>query len=194
MNMRKIGVLGVIAGSFIFSSPALYADDDTGLYLGLGVSRLSADFEDENDVDFDDSDNTASARIGYMFTPQFGVELGYVDLGDYQAVGSTSGNRIDIDADAFSLALVVNWTLADQLDLYVKGAAYNIRANSNSTIAGSRLSRDDDETEAFGAIGVDYDFGGLNLFAEFSKADTDTNDLSIDIVTAGVKFEFGPSF
>ena len=167
------------------------ADDDSGFFVGVAANRLSADFEDENDIDFDDSDNAFSGRVGYMFTDMFGIELGYLDLGDYHADGDGRGNRIDVDADAFSLALVINWAVLEQLDLYAKVGAYNINANSTSRFAGNVLQIDDDESAAFGAFGVEYDLGTFNLFAEISKADTDVNDLSIDIATAGVKFEFG---
>lgn len=49
---------------------------------------------------------------------------------------------------------------------------------------------DESSTELFGGLGIEYDFGSWNIFGEFSKLDTDTNNLSIDILSLGVKYEF----
>lgn len=175
----------------IFASQSALADDDTGFFIGAAVNRLSADFQDNNDVNFDDSDTALSGRAGYMFNNFFGIELGYLDLGDYFAEGDSPGNRIDLDADAVSAALIFNWEVHNELDLYAKVGAFQLNVDSNSFIAGARLRQNDEETEAFGAFGVEYDIGRLNFFAELSIADTDINDLSINIATAGIKFEFG---
>lgn len=189
MNTLKAIPLSLATAALL--SPAVtFADDDTGFYLGVAVNRLSADFEDERDIDFEDSDNAASIKFGYMFNDIVGLEIGYLDLGGYVAEGDTPDNRIDIDADARSVAVVGNWSVMDQLDLYGKLGLYNTDVDSRSTIAGNVIDNDDDENEVFGAFGAEYDLGNFNLFAEFSVADTDINDLAIDIATAGVKFEF----
>lgn len=164
---------------------------DPGFYLSGAVNRLSADFKNQDDINFDDSDNTASVRAGYMFNNTFGMEVGYLDLGNYTATGDNPANRIDIDGNAFSLALVANFDLIPPLDLYLKAGGMNVQADSTSNFAGLILDRDEDETVAFGAVGLEFEIGDVNLFGEFSKVDTDTNDLSIDIATVGVKFEFG---
>ena len=189
MNSIKAISISVLTASLL--APALVsADDDTGWYVGAGVSRLSADFEDENDTDFDDSDNAFSAKAGYMFNNYIGVELGYLDLGDYVAEGDTRSNRIELDATAYTLTVVGNWPVIDQLDLYGKAGLINIDVESSSTIAGNRFSTDSDEDELYAAIGAEFDLGQINLFTELAIADTDINDLSLNIATAGIKIEF----
>lgn len=188
MSLRvKIVYMSLLAG---LSLQPVVADDDTGPYFGVGINRLSAHFEDESDIDFEESDNAISAKAGYMFTDFIGIEIGYIDLGSYQAEGDVVGNRIDLDADGISTALVLNWSVIDQLDLYGKLGVYRLNVESTSVIAGNQLSTDNDEDELFGAIGIEYDLGTANLFTEISIADTDINDLSITIASAGLKFEF----
>jgi OOP family OmpA-OmpF porin len=167
--------------------PIASADDDTGWYAGIAVNRLDADFEDRSDLDFDDSDDTASIKLGYMFNPWFGLEGGYLDLGDY-----TGGSGLSIDADAFQFAGVLNWEVVGILDVYGKLGAFFVNADSDQFIPGfGRVEEDDDATEAYAGIGAELDFGTWNLFGEFSAVDTDVSDLTIDIITFGVKYEFG---
>ncbi len=188
MKALHIIPISMMATSMLVPNVAS-ADDDTGFYIGFGVNRLSADFEDENDVDFDDSDNAASVKAGYMFNNYVGVEFGYLDLGDYVAEGDSRSNRIEIDAKAFNLSVVGNWPILDQMDLYGKAGIFNIDAESRSTVAGNNITRNSDENEFFAAVGVEFDLGQINLFSELSRVDTDINDLSINIITAGLKLE-----
>ncbi|MEM7193964.1 MAG: outer membrane beta-barrel protein [Pseudomonadota bacterium] len=192
--MKKCNQLvSAIAAAALTSIPlsTSWADDDSGLYLSVTANRLSADFRDNDDVDFDDSDTAIGARVGIMLTDVIGLEAGYIDLGDYSAPGSTPGNRIELDARALSAAVVLNWSIANQLDLYGKGGLYYVEAESSSTIAGRDFSSDDDEFEPFAAIGIEADFGAINLFGEVSSLQTDLNDLDVVIATVGIKYEFG---
>lgn len=183
-------LLSALATAVLCTTPHAVADDDTGVYLSVAASRLSADFEDENDINFEDSDNAGSVRLGYMFNDRFGVELGYLDLGSFTSDGDSPANRIELDGDAVSLAFVANWSVLEQLDLYGKVGAYNLDVKSTSVIAGRVLTANQEENEPFAAFGVDWDLGQFNLFGEFSVVDTDVSELTIDIATAGVKIEF----
>lgn len=190
MKQWKKAMFGAVAGSLLFATPQAFADDDTGAYLGVTINRLSADFEDENDVNFEDSDSAGGFRVGYMFTDMFGAEFGYLDLGNFTSDGDGPFNRIELDGDAFSIAFVANFSVLDQLDLYGKAGAYSLDVNATSTIAGRTFQANDTETAPFAAFGVDWDLGNFNLFGEISVVDTDISELTVDIATAGVKYEF----
>jgi len=179
------------AALFFLTSSVVLADDDSGWYFGASGNRLSADFEDVNDVDFSESDTALGLQIGYMFTNLFGIEAGYIDLGDYSAPGDNPNNALQLDADAFSAALVLNFSVIDQLDIYVKGGAFLVRAESDSTVASETFSVDDDSVEPFGAFGLKADLGAWNIFGEISKVDTSVSDLSIDIFSVGIRYELG---
>jgi|GEM_PF-1762739 len=193
-DLSRFGLLWLAAFSFalfILSSSIAFSDDDSGWYFGASGNRLSADFEDTNDVNFSESDTALGLQIGYMFTNLIGVEAGYIDLGDYSAPGDNPGNAVQLDADAFTAALVLNFSVIEQLDIYVKGGAFLVRAESDSTVASETFSADDDSVEPYGAFGLKADLGAWNIFGEISKVDTSVRDLSIDIITVGVRYELG---
>jgi OOP family OmpA-OmpF porin len=164
--------------------------DDEGYYAGISANWVNADFKDRSDTDFDDSDAAFGIRGGYMFSDMLGVEIGYMDFGDFEATDDDANDTIDLNADAFTLAAVFNWSVAEYIDLYGKLGVYNVNANRTSTIAGNVLE-DDDDTSAYGTLGIEYDFGDWDVFAEISIADTDINDLNMDIISVGVKYQFG---
>lgn len=176
----------LVAGSalFLVSTSTVIADDDTGWFLGASVNRLSADQKSVEDVDFEDSDNAFGLKGGYMFSNLFGLEAGYIDLGDYKTRGNEQGVNLNLDAEGWYLAGVLNFTPADNWDLYAKLGAFVLDTNSNLT------EFDDSSTEVYGGIGVEYDFGDWNIFGEFSAVNTDVNDLTTDILSLGLKYEF----
>jgi len=183
--MMKSNIL-LAAGSalFLISTSTVIADDDTGWFLGASVNRLSADQKSVEDVDFEDSDNAFGLKGGYMFSNLFGLEAGYIDLGDYKTQGNEKGVNLNLDAEGWYLAGVLNFTPADNWDLYAKLGAFVLDTNSNLT------EFDDSTTEVYGGIGVEYDFGDWNIFGEFSAVNTDVNDLTTDILSLGLKYEF----
>lgn len=187
MYVQKVSLFFLII--CCLASGSVMADDDTGWYIGVGVSRLDAKFGDESvsDLQFDDSDNAGTIKGGYMWTDNIGLEFGYLDLGDF-----TGGSGIGIDADAATASLVLNWPVVSMFDLYGKVGAFYISANSDQFIPGvGFVEEDDDASEFYGSIGGELDFGIWNIFLEYSTVDTDISGLDIDIVTAGVKWELG---
>ncbi|MDH3379467.1 MAG: outer membrane beta-barrel protein, partial [Gammaproteobacteria bacterium] len=145
MNDKRFFEAVMVTGVLmLLAVPTASADDDTGWYAGVGVNRLDADFKDRSDLSFDDSDNTASVKLGYMFNPWFGLEGGYLDLGDY-----TGGGGLNVDADAFQFAGILNWEAGEIVDLYAKLGAFFLNANSDQFIPGvGQVKEDDDATEA----------------------------------------------
>ena len=169
--------------SLTTASP-VFSDDDTGFYLGASANRLSADQNNVNDVDFEDSDTALGLKAGYMFTDLFGIEGGWMDLGDYNTRGNTRGVNLNLDAEGFYLVGVLNFSFAESWDAYGKLGGFFFDSDTDLT------GFDKSSTELFGGLGLEYDFGNWNIFGEFSKLDTDTNDLSIDIISLGLKYEF----
>jgi OOP family OmpA-OmpF porin len=174
--------------STAFLAPGLaMAQTEPGFYVGASANWLDADFKDSNDLSFDDSETTWGLRAGYMFNQWFGVEGGYIDLGNY-----SGDSGVEVDADAWQLAGVGNWDLTDQFSLYGKLGAFFVNAKSDQFVPGvGFLEDDDDEVEPYVALGAEYDIGNVGLFGEFSWVDTNVSDLTIDILTVGVKYNFG---
>ena len=185
IKTKKI-IAGATALLLAYGAHAVQADDDTGFYAGIGASRLDANFQDVDDLDFDDSDTAVQLKAGYMFNDILGVEGGWLDLGDYEG-----GSGIKVDADAFWLAALANWSVSDRWDLYAKLGAFFIDAKSDQVIPGrGAFNKNETETELGGGVGVEVDFGNWNLFGEYARVDTSVNDLRVDIITLGLKYEF----
>jgi hypothetical protein len=165
-------------------SPAC-ADDDTGGYIGISANRLSVDNVETTDTDFEDSDTAFGAKVGYMFTDMFGIEGGYLDLGDYETRGQEEGRNLSLDAEGWYLAGVLNFSLAENFDLYGKLGAFSVDSNSDFT------DFEESSTEVFGGVGAEYDLGAVNLFGEFNVIDTDIADINWDVISLGIKYEFG---
>jgi OOP family OmpA-OmpF porin len=163
------------------------AAEGKGFYAGVSANWLDADFKDVNDLSFSDSDTTWGIRGGYMFNKWFGLELGYIDLGNYKG-----GGGHEIDADTWQFAGVAKWNVAEQFALYGKLGAFFVNSKSNQVIPGiGQISDGQDDTEAYIALGAEYDFGKVGLFGEYSWVDTGVDDLTIDIITVGLKYNFG---
>ena len=174
------------------------AEDDSGFFIALGVSRIqveaSAEFNNAK-LDFDDSDNAYNFRAGVMFTNWIGLEAAYYDFGEFEdsledAVADLGAPVTDVDLDlkGYGLSLVGNLPLP-YIDLYLKGGVVKLDGKASAKAFGLELSEDRDSTEPFAAIGAELDFGTVNIFAEYSRI-LDNDDVEVDFVTAGVKLEF----
>lgn len=190
--MTKLALSLALAGAAITAPGIAAADDDTGFYVGATYNDVEIEYTAGDRIRFSDDEKTAGYRAGYMFNNTLGVDLGYIDLGTYAEsnVGLLGGTRLE--AEATTLSLVLNLTPADYLDVYARLGAAKIEQDRSITVAGAPVNFDPvDDTKPFGAVGIAFDLGAIDLFAEYSKLDTDDNDVDLDIVSAGVKFEFG---
>jgi OOP family OmpA-OmpF porin len=182
MNRFQTLTAGAALAALV-SVPAV-ADDDSGWYIGASANWLSADDINVTDADFDDSDTAYGFKGGYMFTDLLGIEGGYMDLGSYQATGNTEGNNLNLDVEGWYIAGILNFSFAENWDAYGKLGAFAVDSNTDFT------DFDESSTEIFGGLGIEYDFGAVNLFGEFDIIDTDTADLVVDVISVGLKYEF----
>ena len=113
MNRFQTITAGAALAALV-SVPAL-ADYDSGWYIGASANWLSADDINVTDADFDDSDTAYGFKGGYMFTDLLGIEGGYMDLGSYQALGNEEGNNLNLDAEGWYVAGILNFSFAESL-------------------------------------------------------------------------------
>lgn len=150
------------------------ADDDQGLYLGLGYA--ATDIDEDN---FDESIGQLGLRGGYMFTNNLGI-----DLTGYMTSDSDDGN-LNAEVGIWSISGIGAVPLGEYFDLYGKlGAARVV----TKTTFGDSVVYDDSSTEFFWAVGGEVDFGMVNLFLEYNRFDTDA--VNINTAMAGIKLEF----
>ena len=93
--MAALTVIALGAGT-----PAL-ADENSGLYLGVGLGDFSNEIErfEDVDIDFDDDDDASRIFAGWRFNRFFALQLDYLDLGQSnQAI-----NLLNVSADTTAL-------------------------------------------------------------------------------------------
>lgn len=74
------------AALFALGVVPAFADNESGLYLGVGIGQFNVEIDDVDTADdieeaFDSDDTVWKAFAGWRFMPFIGVELAYIDLG-----------------------------------------------------------------------------------------------------------------
>lgn len=134
--MRKHSL--TIAGSSLLllasagASNAAAIELEDRVYLGAAGGQSNID-ESLGGVTFDDDDTGWQAFVGYDFSNAFGIEAGWVDMGEY-SVGAT-----ELSLDGATLALTGRMPIVPNWSVYIKGGAFFWEAESNA----AGLSTDD---------------------------------------------------
>ena len=101
-------------------APGIY-----GGYVGLGGGISKYDLRSGGGgFNFDDSDTAIKLYMGAYFHPNFGLELGYLDLGKARRIGGNTSAR------GLNLSLVGRLPLASQLDLLGKVGSFYGRTHT----------------------------------------------------------------
>jgi hypothetical protein len=106
----------------LLATPAAFAQNEGGLYLGAGAGRFNVEVDNVGDVtdtvrSFDADDTTFKAFAGWRFNPYIGVELDYMDLGNPE---DTIDER-RVNADVNGIAPYVVGTLpVGPVELFAK--------------------------------------------------------------------------
>jgi hypothetical protein len=164
---KKVISLAIAALAF---STTVAAD---GFYFGGGVYETDVDTRE-----FDDDDNTEAFFLGYNIIDSnvflLSAELGYYDLGEYD------GDKVDIDADAVSLAAVAGIPVGPFIEIYAKAGIAEVNLEVNG--------EDFDDSETFVGVGIGFDFfDTIDIYAEYLEFDT---EVDTEMVGVGIKFDF----
>lgn len=114
--MKKLLMAGALSAAFI-AAPAA-----AELYVGGGVGKS----------DTDSSENSWKVYGGYQFTPTWGAELGYTDLGKYRGAEVESWSL----AGTATLPLADRWSLFGKLGFARNNAEFMGAEQKSSTLAG----------------------------------------------------------
>jgi len=170
--------IGVNAGSSNFSGLNDACDDlleSTQIIGGLPVTCLITD----------DSDTTLSINAGYDFNRYIGLEVGYLDLGEYTADFNVAGVTVPATAEAdFTYAgLVLTAPFNDKFSISARVGGVNANAELSSPVG---VSADlEDETAAFVGASLDY-----RLFEKISLQVRYDYLSEIDITSVGLRYHF----
>jgi OOP family OmpA-OmpF porin len=146
----------VLAASFfalsLASAPAL--SQDMGWYFGLGAGQSKA--KDSCDgvsgpgVSCDDTDTAFKIFGGYQVNANFGVELGYVDLGEVSASHPVFGSG-KIEAKGIELVGVLAFPINQQFSVFGKLGVFRWDVDASGFGSPSESETGTDVTFGFGA-------------------------------------------
>jgi OOP family OmpA-OmpF porin len=139
-------------------------------YVGLGVGSSS------HDVQGDDNDTGFKIFGGGLLNPNFGAELSYVDLGQFQEVGNPLLGTLTsrIEASAWALHGIGRLPLMNnQASVFGKVGVALAQVEANNT--------DDNSFDLAYGIGASYDFQkNLGVRAEWERYALGNNDALLD--------------
>ena len=217
MFSRKSLVLAFAAG--VLAVPSVYAQSSgSGWYIGGGIGQSKIKL-DNSDFDFsgapvnkDDKDTGFKVFAGYNFTPIFGAELMYADMGKATVTadaGAGGSAKLEYKATSFALAGTARFQLGSAFTIMGRlGGAQNtakLSVPSTSGLVGALLaaegitpgsSTDKTQTDVYFGLGAQYDFNrnfGVRLdydnFGKFGNED-DTGRAKVEMLSINAVYRF----
>lgn len=194
-NGRWLLLMGFLAAAA--AGPA--AAQDRGIYLGGSWGQ--AEYADTCDdlaliSGCIDNDNAFRFFAGYQFNRNFGLELGYADLGVVRAEGTFLGTptRFVAETTGFDLTGVLSFTVVDRLSLFGKLGAYRMRTEVDLNFGGAE-SRDGETNSGLTyGLGLGYELGILGVRVEWQRYDNvgggSTGEDTVDFFSIGALLRF----
>jgi OOP family OmpA-OmpF porin len=194
-NGRWLLLMGFLAAAA--AGPA--AAQDRGIYLGGSWGQ--AEYADTCDdlaliSGCTDNDNGFRFFAGYQFNRNFGLELGYADLGVVRAEGTFLGTptRFGAETTGFDLTGVLSFTLVDRLSLFGRLGAYRMRTEVDLNFGGAE-SRDGETNGGLTyGLGLGYELGILGVRLEWQRYDNvgggSTGEDTVDFFSLGALIRF----
>ena len=207
-------LIATAALATLVASPALAQSypgvPDEGVYIGtaLGQSKQKFDlaqyYRDQGvpNVSDDNTDTAFKLFVGYQFNPNFAVEAGYVDFGDFEANARTVVGGIPVTGssklsfDGFTAALVGKLPIQDGFSVYGKLGMIAWDADVTENVQALGLSQSDsygeDGTDPFYGIGAEYVVNQVMMRLEFERYDISDSgeDFEIDLISASIGYRF----
>lgn len=181
-------IASVLGLAVISLSPAAFADSGPFIGGSVGTATVSADIPDPgfgNDINFDEDDFAWKIYGGYAFdfpVIDFGVELGYFDLGspsfDYL------GDEVGISVSGYSAFALAGVNLGP-VGLFIKGGIASWDADLFvANLRGSESGSD----PAYG-VGLRFTLGSIEIRGEYEIFDIDDADDAY-MASAGLVWRF----
>ncbi len=187
----------VLAALLAINSP-VFAQGFVGIGFGQASGDISADPIGGVFPSVDDTDTSFKIFGGTMFTPNFGLEVGYVDLGELSVNYDDGVDFINAtyESTAFYVAGLGMLPLNDQAGLFLKAgfARWDLEEKITSSLFPSETTSESGTDLMFG-LGAQFAVNNLLLRAEFERftdiGDENTtgqSDVDVIGVSAAVKF------
>lgn len=164
-------VAKVISALFLLSAPALALADDSGLYVGGGVTQGEID-----ESRFDDKDNSYKVYAGYRLNNYLAFEGAAVDFGDMR-----DGDK-HFDGQSVQANLRLGFPIGQRVRLFGTAGVHAWHADDD--VAG-----DSDDVDALYGFGAEMDvLGGLGLRLE--QETLKVGDIDLDQTTMSAYWRF----
>ena len=200
--MKRLITTAILTG--LIASPAFaqsyqYSPNE-GPYLGIGLGHASLNNDtldrlDDLGADTDDSDTGYKLFAGYQFNPNFAIEAGYVDFGEYSASAAIPGYsaKAEVSADGFTAALVGKLPIQNGFSVHGKlGLVAWDGDYKESDSNGWSYSESADGTDPFYGVGAEYVVQQIIMRAEYERYDLSDSgeDFEIDLISASIGYRF----
>ena len=197
--MKKIVLASIIAAAFV-ATPVLAQG-----YVGLGVGSSSASGIDQTSgaVSLTSSNNSrTSVKIfgGFKFTPNWGLEAQYADLGNRDFVirnGAAQVGSGNVKLSQFSLAGTGTLPLASNFSVFGKlGASNNSgKVNAAVPVAGVTFNDSGNKTDLMVGVGLTYavtpQIAVRAEYEDFGKFNNNSgNSIRVNNFSIGLQYSF----
>jgi OOP family OmpA-OmpF porin len=173
---KTVLTLGIMSAAFAL--PALADDTGWNVTANVGRSHFGGDFNVPG-ASVSRNGTAAGLGLGYSFSKNVGVELGYEDFGKASLNGTVSG---DAKAKATHVSLLLTAPLENDFSIYGRVGAARTDRSVSGTFSGSEK-----KNEALYGVGFGYAFTkSIGGTLEWQKLD----NTKASALTAGVKFSF----
>ncbi|MGM0914462.1 MAG: outer membrane beta-barrel protein [Pseudomonadota bacterium] len=202
--------LATLVASPAFAQSYQYNPNE-GPYVGAGLGYSETDFDIERyyeeergvpNVSADESDTGYKLFVGYQFNPNFAIEAGYVDFGDFEAnsrvvvEGIPVTGSAKLSVDGFTAALVGKLPIQSGFSVFGKLGMIAWDADLDENVQALGLSQTDtfgeDGTDPYYGIGAEYEVERILMRAEFERYDISDSgeDFEIDLISASIGYRF----
>jgi len=179
----RIGLLTIAALALAFMTPAALAE---GFSVGasIGSSKIKVD-DSSSGINFDGSDMGWKLFGKYMFNDNWGIEVGYVDLGNPD--DTILGVDIDVEADGIDAFLIGSIPASESFDLF--GKVGYIAWDAKISSPGIPAESDDGSDLAAGIGGAFHTSDRFSILGEWEWFDIEDSD-SVWMLSIGVEVGF----
>lgn len=188
---RKLLAIAALTVSTLMSGSVLAQG-----YIGASVGLSDADLDCAGTTSCDNKDTAFKLFGGYMFTPNFGVEGAWVDLGKARA-GLVDPVLGTVSARFKSNGLAVYGVAAAPIDRFVLFgklgvASLKARISATSSTLGAGSDSETNTTVAFGLGGAYHVTKNFGVRVEWERYQPKYagEKVDVDVLSAGVQYRF----
>lgn len=189
-KIRSNMIISLLSLALLSLSPAAFAESGPFIGASVGTATVSADVADPTDpgfadINFDEDDFAFKVYGGYAWdlpVIDFGVELGYFDLGSPSA--SVGAETVGISVSGYSAFALAGVNLGP-VGLFLKGGM----ASWDADLLIANLTGSDSGSDPAYGVGLRLTFASLEVRAEYEIFDVADAD-DVYMATLGLAWRF----